>query len=78
MTDEDIDTSNIPPLDEEFFEKAELRMLSSELSIVAVPVDAETLGWFQSTGEDAEKHMIAILKIHAESQKRAAALQHGT
>jgi hypothetical protein len=77
MTDEDIDTSDIPPLDEEFFEKAALRMPSSELSIIAVPVDAETLGWLQSTGEAAEKHMIAALRIYAESQKRAVALQHG-
>ena len=75
MTDEDIDTSDIPPLDEEFFEKAALRMPSSELSIIAVPVDAETLGWLQSTGEAAEKHMIAALRIYAESQKQVAAIE---
>ena len=75
MTDEDIDTSDIPPLDDEFFAKAELRMPASEVSVVAVPIDAETLSWFQAKGQAAEQHMAAALRIYAESQKRAAALQ---
>ena len=52
MTDEDIDTSDIPPLDDEFFAKAELRMPASEVSVVAVPIDAETLSWFQAKGQE--------------------------
>jgi len=34
MTDEDIDTSDIPPLDDEFFSRAELRMPTSKVLIV--------------------------------------------
>jgi hypothetical protein len=33
MTDDDIDTSNIPPLTEEFFSKAKLRMPSSSVTL---------------------------------------------
>jgi hypothetical protein len=43
MTDDDIDTSDIPPLTEEFFAKAELWMPPNPISTVAVRVDLETL-----------------------------------
>jgi uncharacterized protein (DUF4415 family) len=72
MADDDIDTSDIPPLTEEFFSKAKLRMPSSPLVTVSVSVDSETLAWFQSKGEEAEQHMAAALKIYAEAQKTAA------
>ncbi len=69
MSDEEIDTSDIPPLTDEFFAKAKVRMPSSSLATVAVRVDAETLAWFQSKGEEAEQHMAAALRIYAEAQK---------
>ncbi|NJL42316.1 MAG: BrnA antitoxin family protein [Pseudanabaena sp. SU_2_4] len=75
MTDDDIDTSDIPPLTDEFFSKAKLRIPSSQLATVAVRVDSETLTWFQSKGEDAEQHMAAALRIYAEAQKTAATMR---
>ncbi len=78
MTDDDIDTSDIPPLDEAFFAKAKLRMPQSTFSQVTVLVDGETLNWFQSQGEGAEQHMAAALRIYAESQKQAALLHRPT
>jgi hypothetical protein len=74
MTDDDMDTSDIPPLGEEFFAKATLRMLQSTVFVVPVPVDAETLGWFQAQGEGAERPMAVPLKIYAEAQKQSATL----
>jgi uncharacterized protein (DUF4415 family) len=71
MSDEDIDTSDIPPLSDDFFAKAQLRMPSG-LATVAIRVDSETLAWFQSKGEEAEQHMTAALRIYAEAQKKAA------
>jgi hypothetical protein len=41
MEDEDIDTSDIPPLTDEFLAKAKLRLPSS--ATVSVPFDTETL-----------------------------------
>ena len=69
MTDEDIDTSDIPPLSDEFFSKAKLRMPISSETTVAVTIDSETLEWFQSQGEKAQNHMAAALRIYAETQK---------
>lgn len=77
MSDEDIDTSDIPPLSDEFFAKAKLRMPSS-LATVAIRVDSETLAWFQSKGEEAEQHMAAALRIYAEAQKHAASMRQST
>ena len=75
MSDDEIDTSDIPPLTDEFFSKAKLRMPSSSLATVDVRVDSETLAWFQSKGEEAEQHMAAALKIYAEAQKTAATIR---
>ncbi len=75
MTDEEIDTSDIPPLSEEFFANAKLRLPVSEEAIVAVSVDPETLEWFQHQGEKAQKHMAAALRIYAEAHKSSIAHQ---
>ncbi|MGB7085535.1 MAG: hypothetical protein WBD47_08275 [Phormidesmis sp.] len=72
MTDEDIDTSDIPPLTEAFFEQATLRMPKNSLQTVAIQIDSETLAWFKTKGQKAEQHMAAALQIYAEAQKRAA------
>ena len=72
MSDDDIDTSDIPPLTDEFFSKAKLRRPSSSLATVAIRIDSDTLAWFQSKGEEAEQHMAAALRIYAEAQKKAA------
>jgi uncharacterized protein (DUF4415 family) len=72
MTDEDIDTSDIPPLSEEFFASSKLRLPLSQAT-VAVRIDNETLEWFQGQGKEAEKHMAAALRIYAEAQKYVAA-----
>ena len=72
MTDDDIDTSDIPPLTEDFFAKAKLRKPASTLPTVAIRIDDETLAWFQSKGQEAEQHMAAALRIYVEAQKRAA------
>ncbi len=68
MKDEDIDTSDIPPLSEDFFAKAELKMPKSPTKI-EVEVDNETLAWFQSQGETAQQQMSVALKIYAQAHK---------
>ncbi len=78
MSDDEIDTSDIAPLTDEFFSKAKLRMPSSSLATVAIRVDAETLLWFQSKGREAEQHMAAALQIYAEAQKNAANIRQSS
>lgn len=68
LTEEDIDTSDIPPLTEEFFSKSRW-WKPVKSSNVLVPVDPDTLAWFQTQGEDYEKKMAAALRIYAEAHK---------
>ncbi len=68
LGDEDIDTSDIPPLDEAFFSTANLRMPDGSTS-VAVKLDPETYSWFKSLGAEAEERMRAALRLYAESHK---------
>jgi len=67
MGDEDIDTSDIPPLSAEFWAKAKLR--SPKQITTSVQVDPDTFAWFQSQGENAAQQMSAALKIYAEAHK---------
>ena len=69
MTDEDIDTSDIPPLDEAFFATARLRMPGNKVS-VTLDVDADVLEWFKAQGEDFQNRINAALKIYAEAHKQ--------
>ncbi|WP_017747708.1 BrnA antitoxin family protein [Scytonema hofmannii] len=68
LTEDEIDTSDIPPLTEDFFSKSHWRKPVSSPSIL-VPIDAETLAWFQAQGEDYEKRIAAALRIYAEAHK---------
>ena len=68
LTDEDIDTSDIPPLTEDFFEKAQWRPPFKPMTVL-IQIDPETFEWFQSQGENSEQQMAMALKIYAESNK---------
>ena len=68
MMDEEIDTSDIPPLDEAFFANARLRMPKNKVS-VTLDVDADVLEWFKAQGEEFQQRINAALKIYAEAHK---------
>ncbi len=68
LTEEEVDTSDIPPLTEEFFSKSRWWKPAAPLDIL-VQVDPDTLTWFQSQGKDYEKKMAAALRIYAEAHK---------
>ena len=70
LTDETIDRSELPPLDESFFARATWRMPEGQ-AIVTVPVDPDLLAWFQAQGSESEQRMIAALRIYAEAHKDA-------
>lgn len=54
MTDEEIDVSDSPPLDEDFFDRAEWRMPEKKTA-VTLSVDSEVLKWFEGQGADFTK-----------------------
>lgn len=68
LTAEEIDTSDIPPLTDEFFDNSRWWKAKEPLSVL-VKVDPATLSWFQAQGEDYEQKMAAALRIYAESHK---------
>ena len=68
MTDEEIDTSDIPPLDEKFFANARLRMPKGKVA-VTVSVDKDVNEWYQAQGEESRALMSAALKIYAEAHR---------
>lgn len=68
MTDEEIDVSDSPPLDDDFFVEAEWRMPEKKTA-VTLSVDSEVLKWFEAQGADFGHRVNAALKIYAEAHQ---------
>jgi len=70
LTDEEIDTSDIPPLTEEFFKRARVRLPHHRVTMT-VQVDSDVLDWFKAQGENYEQRINAALRIYAEAHEAA-------
>jgi len=68
MTDEMIDTSEIPPLTEEFFATAKWRMPKPRVK-VTVEVEPEVMEWFKAQGENYQRYLSAALRIYAQAHQ---------
>ena len=68
MTDEEIDMSDTPELDDDFFKRATLRM--PEPVSTTIEVDPGVLAWFEAQSDSA-KLMNAALRIYAEAHQKA-------
>ena len=68
MTDEEIDTSDIPSLDEAFFANAKLQMPKGKVPVV-ISIDADIMEWFKAQGEEYQRLINAALRIYAEAHK---------
>ncbi len=68
MTDEEIDVSDIPPLDEEFFKNATLWMPSSKKS-VSLRLDSDLLDWFKGQGKGYQTRINAVLRVYMRAMK---------
>ena len=68
LTDEEIDTSDIPPLDDKFFANAELRLRKGKVPVV-MSLDADVFQWFKSQGAEYQNLMNTALRIYAEEHK---------
>ena len=67
MTDDEIDTSDIPPLDETWFESAELRLPKPKQTIT-IRLDEEIVNWFKQEGKGYQTRINAVLKMYVEQQ----------
>lgn len=70
MRDDEIDTSDIPPLDEAFFANAEIRMPQTKPSIT-IRLDPEVLEWFKDQGRGYQTRINSVLRRYVETQKRS-------
>ncbi len=68
LTDENIDTSDIPPLTEAFFARAVIRP-PRRIITVTLPVDADIWEWFKAQGQEYEQRVNAALRIYAEAHQ---------
>jgi len=70
MADEDIDTSDIPPLTDAFFKRAKVRV-PQHFVTATLRIDADVLNWFRAQGDDYEQRLNAALRIYVEAHKAA-------
>lgn len=68
MDDKDIDTSDIPELDDAFFQNAELKVPSKQP--VTLRIDSDVLVWFKSQGQGYQTRINKLLRAYMESQQR--------
>ena len=70
MTDDEIDTSEIPKLDETWFKHAKV-VLPQKKKAISLRVDSEVLQWFKSKAQDRgyQTLMNAVLKAYVNAQK---------
>ena len=68
MTDAEIDTSDIPPLDDAFFANAKLRLPEGKVPVV-MSVDADVFQWFKSQGSGYQNLINTALRLYAEEHK---------
>lgn len=66
MKDEDIDTAEIPELDDAFFRNAELRVPPKQP--VTLRLDADVLAWLKSGGPGYQTRINQLLRRYMESQ----------
>lgn len=64
LTDDMIDTSEIPPLTEAFFAKAQWRMPQPKVQIT-VEVEPEIWEWFKAQGDRYQQSLAEALRIYA-------------
>jgi uncharacterized protein (DUF4415 family) len=66
--DEEIDTSDIPPLDDEFFANAQLRMPEGKVPVL-LSIDEEIAEWFRSQSGDFRQNLNNALRDYADSHR---------
>jgi len=69
MEDNDIDTSDIPELDEDFFKHAVFRVPAKQP--VTLRLDSDVLAWFKSQGQGYQTRINKLLRSYMESQQNS-------
>ncbi len=70
MTDADIDYSDIPELDDEFFKNAKVVDWPPTKAQLTIRLDADVLAWLKSNGRGYQTRINRILRLAMESQPK--------
>jgi uncharacterized protein (DUF4415 family) len=68
MTDKDIDFTDIPELDDEFWKKAKV-VMPPEKKKISLNVDVEVLSFFKAQGPRYQTRMNAVLRSFVEAHR---------
>lgn len=68
LSDEDIDYSDIPELDETFWKKAKL-VVPKKKERLSMRIDSDVLAWFKAKGKGYQTTINAVLKSYIEAHK---------
>lgn len=71
MSDKDIDYSDIPELDDDFFKNAEI-VVSPGKKQIALRVDTDVLAWMKAQGKGYQSRINAILRAYYEAHRNHA------
>jgi uncharacterized protein (DUF4415 family) len=66
MSDEEIDYSDIPPLTDEFFEKATLRIPAARANNL-IQLDSDVMAWFQAQDTEYKTLINTVLRRYIEN-----------
>ena len=69
LSDDDIDTSDIPELDDEFWKNARVRFPGGKERLT-VRFDEDMVQWFRSQGRGYQTKMNAVLRSFYETHRR--------
>jgi uncharacterized protein (DUF4415 family) len=67
MDDQNVDTSDIPELGEDFFRRAELRVPVKKA--VTIRLDADVLEWFKGQGVGYQTRINQLLRQYMQAQQ---------
>lgn len=68
VNDDGIDYSDIPPLTEDFFENATLRIPASQAQQL-VQIEPDVLQWFQDQEEEYQSLINSVLRRYVENRR---------
>jgi uncharacterized protein (DUF4415 family) len=66
--DDEIDTSDIPLLDDDFFRRAEVRVPAKQA--VTIRLDADVLAWFKDQGSGYQTRINSLLRQYMQARQR--------
>ena len=66
--DTEIETSEVPELDKDFFRHAQIRMPEGK-QMVSLRLDSDVLDWFKRQGKGYQTRINAVLRAHMEAHK---------